>query len=1232
MKKILFLFLWLVCAKSGHAQNQTASLVIPVGHTDGITAVDISPNGRYFLTGSKDQTVKIWDENGLELRTLPGHTNEVLTVAFSPKTVGDPEGGQFILSGGSDRKAMLWDKFGKKIAEFSDPDPIKRSDIKSVAFSPKSKEMLAGCRNGNVWLLDESLKETQKFSHNSEINAATFSPKGDLILTACSDKTAKLWKITNANNPLRTFSGHTGAVTCAVFSASGDTILTGSADGTAILWKLNGEKIRSFQHPEIQSVALTYAEGQLKIITGSLNGTMKIWRLTDREAKPNAIFNYGLSTLKCAPDGQKILIGSTTKTLAKIATLDGRVAKKLKGHTSAIISMALSTDGASLLVAHADSSAKLWNLSSQKVRSFDIRTNLVSVALAPFDTLNDQGQRFMLVCGEDRACRLIDLWMKDSLKEKTRLLKPGSRGIFSNTGQSALTSNSDGTLKFWDLHNKQDRLVSGADKQVTALAFSPVFGSQAFVTGNAKGKIMYWDSVGANPINIPLPASSLYSTAVNTLSFSPDGKYILFGNQGGLTEIRGIDGNLFKTYPSGSRRIQNVNALAFSPRYDRPGNGDQYVLRANGKIAELWDTSNDKVTIFSGHTSEVSAVAFAPKGNTFYTASKDGTIKYWDIHSGKEIATLVSIDSTEWAVSTPLGTFDASQEGKKLMHYAVGMEVVSLQQIMERFLDPGLLAKVTGFSTESFRKATNIGALSLYPAVTMKIVGNKLEVALKENDGGIGKLSLYINGKRKVEDLNPPDPNTKKRSTTLPPIDLDQFSNMYRGDTINTIALYSYNRENIVRSEAFQLPYQPGVRSRGGEDSGGQQVNVCISTDPNIYVIVVGTSVYKDTSLYLPYPEQDALAMVNALGGVGKAMRGENKVFIKHLSTSKAEGVQPASKQNIKAAFEEFAKKATPCDVLIVYFSGHGKNWAPPGQQDANFYYLTSEVSMETIKLEKERTEHAISDIELEAWLNESPTLKQVVFLDACNAGTAAENIKIKGVRSRGGPNSSQLIALTLLNDRTGSWILSGSKGDMKSWEAEKYGHGLLTYSLLKGMNGSALLDGRQVDVSKLFDYAIRAVPQFAASMGKEQDPVPLRGQGTFPIGLKTPDTKIPLPNVMTVYTPSMFQVIPGFNDPLKLRDALNEYFYAEGRKGSKAEFVFYDTSHPLEDAYNIRGIYTIDGEKVLVKAQLYRGEETIGEQFEINGNKDPNDLKNKILGKVVPMVKVEEKRRESLN
>ena len=41
-----------------------------------------------------------------------------------------------------------------------------------------------------------------------------------------------------------------------------------------------------------------------------------------------------------------------------------------------------------------------------------------------------------------------------------------------------------------------------------------------------------------------------------------------------------------------------------------------------------------------GHTSSVYSVAFAPDGKTLATGSRDGTVKLWDITTGKELATL----------------------------------------------------------------------------------------------------------------------------------------------------------------------------------------------------------------------------------------------------------------------------------------------------------------------------------------------------------------------------------------------------------------------------------------------------------------------------------------------------------------------------------------------------------------------------------------------------------------
>src|SRR3954470_13165761 len=55
------------------------------GHTDGLYAVAISPDGALVASGGRDHAVKLWDyATGTPVRTLEGHKGMVLRLAFSP--------------------------------------------------------------------------------------------------------------------------------------------------------------------------------------------------------------------------------------------------------------------------------------------------------------------------------------------------------------------------------------------------------------------------------------------------------------------------------------------------------------------------------------------------------------------------------------------------------------------------------------------------------------------------------------------------------------------------------------------------------------------------------------------------------------------------------------------------------------------------------------------------------------------------------------------------------------------------------------------------------------------------------------------------------------------------------------------------------------------------------------------------------------------------------------------
>jgi len=64
---------------------------VQLGHSDDVTAVAFSPDGKLALSGSSDNTLKLWEvywrdfvSSGREIRSLTGHSSDVEAVAFSP--------------------------------------------------------------------------------------------------------------------------------------------------------------------------------------------------------------------------------------------------------------------------------------------------------------------------------------------------------------------------------------------------------------------------------------------------------------------------------------------------------------------------------------------------------------------------------------------------------------------------------------------------------------------------------------------------------------------------------------------------------------------------------------------------------------------------------------------------------------------------------------------------------------------------------------------------------------------------------------------------------------------------------------------------------------------------------------------------------------------------------------------------------------------------------------------
>jgi eukaryotic-like serine/threonine-protein kinase len=242
-----------------------------------IRAVAFFPDGKRFVTGSFDRTASVWDvTSGEALHKLEGHAAEVFSVAVSPD-------GRRVATGSWDGRVKLWDAAtGNLLLTFSD----RRGKVYPVAFSPDGQRMVSAswgdAVNGNVWEANSG-KLLFTFQPSAGIWSAAFSRDGQRIVTGTHGLTATVWDAASGREQL-TLKGHTEHIHAAVFSPDGRRIVTGSADQTAKLWDaVTGEELLTLKGHSEYIFSVAFSLDGRRIVTGSRDRTIKVWEAASRE-------------------------------------------------------------------------------------------------------------------------------------------------------------------------------------------------------------------------------------------------------------------------------------------------------------------------------------------------------------------------------------------------------------------------------------------------------------------------------------------------------------------------------------------------------------------------------------------------------------------------------------------------------------------------------------------------------------------------------------------------------------------------------------------------------------------------------------------------------------------------------------------------------------------------------------------------------------------------------------
>ncbi|MGD0581415.1 MAG: hypothetical protein ABR974_00565 [Bacteroidales bacterium] len=553
----------------GHIISEFTDNIHQISHYgyDDITSIAFSPDGKTVLTGSWDNTARLWDLKGNIIRVFKGHTYGVTSLAFS-------RDGKTILTGSDDGTARLWSLDGNCLQILD-----RHTSVQSVAFSPDDSTVLTGLADSTAILWDLKGNILQKFKgHHGYVGAVAFSPDGKTILTGSKDQTARLWDL--KGKMLQTLNGHTDNVRSVAFSKDGKNILTGSSDKTARLWDLRGKTLQIFKgHTGILN-SVAFAPEDNKILTSSSDGTLRIWDISQTKERSlndsESVINYAAfssdgkkilalsddgNTVKIwdlngnitqsfpiisnkivfSPDGKSILTGLY---VAQLLDLEGNALQTFSGHTKDIRSVEFSPDGKTVLTGSMDKTARLWDLQGNTLQIFTGHNDgISSVVFSP------DGKKILTGSG-DKTARLWDL-KGHTLKTFYGHAEGISSVAFSPDGKTILTGSRDKTARLWDLTGKMLQVFTGHTDVLNTAIFSP--DGATILTCSDDKTVRLWDLQGHT-----MQILTGFKNPVRSVAFSPDGKMILAGSAENTARISNVKEPLNLFLKEGRSEILNT--------------------------------------------------------------------------------------------------------------------------------------------------------------------------------------------------------------------------------------------------------------------------------------------------------------------------------------------------------------------------------------------------------------------------------------------------------------------------------------------------------------------------------------------------------------------------------------------------------------------------------------------------------------------------------------------------
>ncbi|MGZ3424499.1 MAG: WD40 domain-containing protein, partial [Polyangiales bacterium] len=528
------------------------------GHSQAVTGIAVSPDGKTVATTSRDETARLWDlATGREILRLEGHAGDVTSVAF------DHDGAQ-LATGGRDKTVRIWDS---KTGASRGVLVGHSGAVTALAYATTGKRLVSASEDHSAIVWDPSnAKVVAKIAAPSVLRAVSF---GSTVALAGEDSTVRLADPSNGEIG-KLLAGHSSGVSALSFSPNGKLLASASLDATVKVWDpSSGSMLRSLDGQDLMALAVAWSEGGKRLATGAFNtvhlydGTSfaEIGRLEGHAAP--------VTSLAWSPDGHKLAVGANDRTVRLYG--GSTAARRLDGHSAPVTALTFSPDGAWLASGSLDGLIRRWDAQT------GVGAPPIDGAGAVASLSWSADGKTLAAASPDKSLRLYDPWLSTAKDEASPGPGPGAYGVafapdghrvvfaaigriaivrdtatgkelarltghdgavnavaWSADGSTIATGSSDRTVRLWDGTTFAAKSTLSTNAPVASVALrSHASSGPAVAAGTTDGAIHLFNLVSPKP----LMRLTAHLESVLALSFSADGRFLASGSRDGTTSV-----------------------------------------------------------------------------------------------------------------------------------------------------------------------------------------------------------------------------------------------------------------------------------------------------------------------------------------------------------------------------------------------------------------------------------------------------------------------------------------------------------------------------------------------------------------------------------------------------------------------------------------------------------------------------------------------------------------------